>query len=137
MPGPWPRISGLPNELKNWDNFVQRVEYQFQRSDLAGLNYSKAIYDAIVKVSMKDGKMWVEMEPEIPGLDIYYTIDGTMPDNYSPKYTQPVLIPEGPVTLRVVSYRNGSPIGHMIILPPDQLKKRAGKGRGITLLIGI
>jgi hexosaminidase len=90
-----------PNETKNWDNFVQRVEYQFQRSDLAGINHSKA------------------------GLDIYYTIDGTMPDNYSLKYTQPVLIPEGPVWLRVVSYRNGSPIGHMIILTPEQLKKRA------------
>ncbi len=116
-----------PDESKNWDNFVLRVENQFQRSDLAGINYSRAIYDAIVKVSMKDGNMWATMEPEIPGLDIYYTIDGTMPDNYSPKYTEPVLIPEGPVTLRVVSYRNGSPIGHMIILPPDQLKKRAGK----------
>jgi hexosaminidase len=119
-----------PNETKNWDNFVQRVEYQFQRSDEAGINYSKAIYDAIVKVSMKDGKMWAEMSPEISGLDIYYTIDGTMPDNYSPKYTEPVLIPEGPVTLRVVSYRNGSPIGHMIILTPDLLKRRAGNGEG-------
>ena len=117
-----------PNESKNWDNFVQRVEYQFKRSDEAEINYSKAMYDAILKVSMKDGKMWVEMEPEISGLDIYYTIDGTMPDNFSPKYTQPVLIPEGPVTLRVVSYRNGSPIGHMIILTPDLLKRRTGNG---------
>ncbi len=115
-----------PNETKNWDNFIQRTEYQFLRYDVAELNYSKAIYDAIVKVNMKDGKMWVEMEPEIAGLDIYYTIDGTMPDNYSPKYTRPVLIPEGPVWLRVVSYRNGSPIGHMIILTPEQLKRRAG-----------
>jgi len=114
-----------PNETKNWDNFVLRAENQFQRFDVAGLNYSKAIYDAIVNVELKDGKMWAVMEPEIAGLDIYYTIDGTMPDNYSPKYTQPVLIPEGPVTLRVITYRNGSPIGHMIILNPEQLKRRA------------
>jgi hexosaminidase len=119
-----------PNETKNWDNFVQRVESQFQRSDEAGLNYSKAIYDAIINVSMKDGKMWAEMLPEISGLDIYYTIDGTMPDNYSSKYTQPVLIPEGPVTLRVITYRNGSPVGHMIILTPDLLKRRAENGEG-------
>ena len=46
---------------------------------MAEVNYSKAMYDAIVKVSMKDGKMWVEMESEVPGLDIYYTIDGTCP----------------------------------------------------------
>jgi hexosaminidase len=117
-----------PNELKNWDNFVQRVEHQFQRSDVAGINYSKAIYDAIVRVSMKEGRIWVEMEPEISGLDIYYTIDGTMPDNYSLKYAEPVQIPEGPVWLRVVSYRNGSPIGHMIILTPEQLKRRAERG---------
>jgi hexosaminidase len=119
-----------PNELKNWDNFVQRVEHQFQYFDMAGLNYSRAIYDAIVRVNMKEGKMWVELEPEIAGLDLYYTIDGTMPDNFSPKYTQPVLIPEGPVTMRVVTYRNGSPIGHMIILTPEQLKRRAGNGDG-------
>ena len=117
-----------PNELKNWDNFVQRVEHQFQYFDMAGLNYSRAIYDAIVRVYMKEGNMWVELEPEIAGLDLYYTIDGTMPDNFSPKFTKPVLIPEGPVTMRVVTYRNGSPIGHMIILTPEQLKRRAGNG---------
>jgi hexosaminidase len=113
-----------PASGKNWNNFVQRVENQFNRADEAGMNYSRAMYDAKVKTSMEDGKIKVVLEPEIPGLDIYYTIDGTMPDNYSPKYTQPVILPEGPITVRVITYRNGSPIGHLIILKPEDLKSR-------------
>jgi hexosaminidase len=114
-----------PAKLKNWDNFVQRVENQFSRSDEAGTNYSKAIYDPIVKVSKQEGKMKVNLEAEASGLDIFYTIDGTMPDSYSVKYSQPVIIPEGPVTMRIISYRNGNPMGHMIILKPEDLKARA------------
>jgi hexosaminidase len=127
----WPRSWALaedfwtPDEKKNWENFVLRVENQFGRSDVAGVNYSRAMYDAIVKASMKNGKIWVEMETEVPGVDIYYDIDGGMPGIYSPKYTQPFEMPEGPVTLRVVTYRNGAPIGHLITLNQDQLKRRA------------
>jgi hexosaminidase len=113
-----------PDEKKNWDNFVLRVENQFGRADVAEVKYSRAMYDAIVKTSMKVNKMWVEMASEVPGLDIYYTIDGGMPDNYSPEYTNPFELPEGPITLRVISYRNGSPIGHLITLKPEDLKNR-------------
>jgi hexosaminidase len=113
-----------PNEVKNWDNFAERIQNQFARFDAEGISYSKAIYDAMLTFSSKDGKPVVEMEPEVPGLDIYYTLDGTMPDNYSPKYTAPVTIPEGPVWLRVICYRGTQPVGHMIVLNPDQIKKR-------------
>jgi hexosaminidase len=47
-----------------------------------------------------------------------------MPNTYSPKYTKPVELPEGPVTLRVATYRNGKQIGHLITLTPEMLKKR-------------
>jgi hexosaminidase len=74
---------------------------------------------------MKDSVMVVEMEPEIPGLVIYYTIDGSMPDHNSPKYSKSFELPEGPITLRVITYRNGTPIGHLITLKPEELKRRA------------
>lgn len=126
----WPRSWALaedfwtPDEKKNWENFVVRVENQFKRSDLAEVNYSTAMYDAIVKARSRHDKLWVEMETEVPGLDIYYTYDGGMPNQYSPKYEKPFELPEGPVTLRVVTYRNGTPIGHLITLKPEQLKGR-------------
>jgi hexosaminidase len=113
-------------ESKNWDDFARRMENHFERSDAAGNNYSKAVYDAIVRTSMKEGKLWLEMDSEIPGLDIFYSIDDTMPDNYSTKYSKPVELPEGPITLRVVTYRNGKPIGHLITLKRADLESRIG-----------
>jgi hexosaminidase len=126
----WPRGWALaedfwsPKESKNWVNFVQRVENQFDRAEIAGVNYSLAIYDAILNVSKKDGKVMLEMDSEVPGLDIFYTLDGAMPNRYASKYSNPVELPDGPVTLRMITYRNGKPIGHLITLKPDELKKR-------------
>ena len=126
----WPRGWALaevfwsPEEKKNWPDFAKRAEGQFDRADLAGINHSLAIYDAIINITRKDGKMIVEMDTEMPGLDIYYTIDDTMPDSYTPKYMQPVTMPDGPVTLRVITYRNGKPAGHLITLNPQELARR-------------
>ncbi|MVM36046.1 family 20 glycosylhydrolase [Spirosoma sp. HMF4905] len=116
-----------PKEVKNWPNFVQRMETHFDRADVAEINYSRAVYDAIIKTSMKDGKLRLELEGEIPGLDIYYTIDDTMPDQFSTHYSQPVDLPDGNVNLRVITYRAGKPIGHLITLTRDALQKRVGR----------
>ncbi|GAB4013736.1 hypothetical protein GCM10028808_33870 [Spirosoma migulaei] len=116
-----------PKEVKNWPNFVQRMETHFERADVAQVNYSRAIYDAIVKTSMKDGKLRLELEGEVLGLDIYYTIDDTMPDQFSTRYSQPVDLPDGPINLRVITYRAGKPIGHLITLSRDALQKRVGR----------
>ena len=129
----WPRGWALaedfwsPKESKNWNSFISRVENRFMRSDIEGINYSTAIYDAAVTVKGKDGKLTVEMDSEAPGLEIYYTIDGAMPNTYSKKYSKPFVLPEGPVTLRVVTCRNGKQIGHLITLRPEDLKKRANE----------
>ena len=115
-----------PKESKNWNNFTKRVENQFERSDIEEINYSKAIYDAIVKANLKDGKLKITIESELPDLEIYYTIDDAMPDKFTTKYSQPVELPHGPVTLRVITYRDGKPIGHLITLKREELEKRAG-----------
>ena len=113
-----------PKETKNWEGFASRMETHFDRYDVAGVNYSRACYDPIVKTRTQDGKWLLELSSEMPGLDIYYTIDGAMPNRYSPKYAQPVELPKGPITLRVIAYRNGKPIGNMITLKRDELEKR-------------
>lgn len=114
-------------EKKDWNSFVPRLENQFNRADLADINYSHAIYDADVKTYLKGEKMYLDISTEISDLTIYYTYDGTMPDSHSLKYSNSVIIPEGPITIRVITYRNGAPIGHLITLKPDELKRRAGK----------
>ena len=114
-----------PKTSKNWDNFARRMEAHFERADVAEINYSKAVYDAIIKTSMKDGKLMLELGSELADLDIFYTLDDTMPDRYSTKYTQPVAIPDGPVNLRVITYRQGKPIGHLITLKRAEMESRA------------
>ncbi|HKK42538.1 MAG TPA: FN3 associated domain-containing protein, partial [Bacteroidales bacterium] len=126
----WPRGWALaedfwtPDSEKNWPDFVNRVEDNFKRLDAAGINHAYSIYDAIINVKKGDDNSIIEMGSEVPGLDIYYTLDNTMPDNESPKYSEPFVLPDGPVSLRVITYRNGKPIGHLITLNPQQLKRR-------------
>ena len=114
-----------PANKKNWENFTSRMETHFQRFDRAGINYSKAVYDAMVKTYYKEGKLMLELEGEVPNLDIYFTIDDTMPDHFSTQYKQPLELPDGPITLRVITYRNGNPIGHLITLKRAELERRA------------
>ena len=98
-----------------------------KRAEQANINYSRAVYDPIVTVAMADKKLTVLLDTELPSTDIYYSTDDTMPGRYSPRYTQPLLIPEGNVTLRVITYRNGQPVGRQLTLKRDELVKRAPK----------
>ena len=118
----------VPKEHKNWDSFVSRVEKQFSRFDEAQVKYSPAMYDPIINASEgPDKQLMVELSTEIDSLDIYYTFDNSFPDNFYPKYTEPVMVPEDAVQLRVITYKDGKPVGRMITIPVTELKAKAAK----------
>jgi hexosaminidase len=96
------------------------------RADIKGFNYSRAAFDVVVAAAKKDNRVEISLSTEVPGLDIYYTTDGSMPGRYSPRYTGPFLLPEGKVSLKAISYRAGSVAGNLVFLRPDDLMKRAG-----------
>lgn len=130
----WPRGLAIaesvwsPKEKKNWNNFVQRVEDHFSRMDAQQMKYSKAMYDPIVTTTLEGNDILkVQMENEVPGLDIYYSFDETNPDEFYPKYTKELTIPKDAATLKIVTYRNGKFIGRQLSLPVEELKKRAKK----------
>lgn len=116
-----------PKEKKNWDSFINRTEQHFQRFDAYELPVSKAIYDPIIKTNNDGEKLIVTISSDLPNTEIYYTINNTFPDNFSAKYTSPITIPEGDVTLKAVTYRNGRQIGRMLSVSLEQLKRRIGK----------
>jgi hexosaminidase len=118
-----------PKDVRNWNDFVPRMEHFFERSETANVNYSRAVYDPVIRTTRKGDSLYLEMETEVPGLDIYYTLDDAMPDTHTAKFTQPVLLPDGPITLRAITYRNGVPIGHLITLKRTDLESRAGRYR--------
>ncbi|MGH2648208.1 MAG: beta-N-acetylhexosaminidase, partial [Ginsengibacter sp.] len=130
----WPRAFAIaedlwsPKESKNWDNFVKRVEKHFARYDVAQIKYAPSMYDPIINASESpDKKLIVELSTEIDSLDIYYTFDNSFPDNFYPKYTEPIIVPEDAVQLKLITYRDGKPIGRMITVPVTELKDKAGK----------
>ncbi|MGH2644280.1 MAG: FN3 associated domain-containing protein, partial [Chitinophagaceae bacterium] len=107
---------------------VHRMEAQLPRFDAAQVKYARSFYQAIitpVKDNMVNDSMRVQLDTEIPGLDIYYTFDDTNPDQFYQKYDgQSLIIPAGAEQINVVTYRGGKPVGEQINMPLEVLKKR-------------
>ena len=128
----WPRAMSVaesvwsPKERKDWPGFVKRVEYHFQRLDIARIKYSRSMYDPIFTPSMENGQLKVDLQTEIP-LDIHYSFDETNPDEFYPKYEKPLVVPKDALHLKLITYRDGQPIGRQINMPVEELQKRIKK----------
>ena len=103
---------------------MSRVENEFSRMDYAQTKYSRSMFDPIFKVSAEGSGLKLAMETEIEGLDIFYSFDGSFPDNFYPKYAKPLVIPRDALDVYVVTYRDGVKVGKMIRLPVAELEKR-------------
>ena len=112
---------------KDWNGFVKRVESHFDRFDQAGINYACSIYDPVIKVTRSNEQLVVEISTEVDGLDIYYTLDNTIPNQYFPKYSGPVTLGKDVDMVRITTYRKGKPIGKLISISTEDLEKRVRK----------
>lgn len=129
----WPRGFAIaealwsPGGRKNWPDFLQRTEAHFKRLDAAEVKYGPGVYDPIFAVSKDSaGNAVVALSTEVEGLDIYYSFDNSFPDQFYPAYKTPLTVPTDAVMMRVITYRNGKPIGRMQHMPVAELRKRAG-----------
>lgn len=129
----WPRgfaiaeVLWSPKEKRDWNDFVQRTEHQFQRLDAAEVKYAPSMYDPIVEVSKKNtATIIVKLSTEVEGLAIHYSFDNSYPDNFYPAYSSPLTVPKDASFMKLITYRNDKPIGRMMVIPVDELKKRAG-----------
>lgn len=128
----WPRALAIaesvwsPTSKKNWPDFVQRVEHQFERFDIAETNYSRSMYDpAFTAKKDASGQLQIELSTQIEGLSIHYSFDEFYPDRFYPAYTNPLSVPKDAANLKVVTYRGKEQIGKQINMPVAELKKRA------------
>jgi hexosaminidase len=87
------------------------------------------MFDAIITakkdVSAYDS-LTVDLATEVGGLDIYYSFDNSNPDNFYPKYTSTLSIPKEASWLKVITYRDGKPIGREIDVQIADLQRRVG-----------
>lgn len=130
----WPRGWAIsealwsPTKKRNWNDFIGRVEKQFERMDIAEVKYAPSMYDPIVNVSRdKNRQLVVSLTPEIEGLDIYTSFDNSYPDNFYPKYAASLVVPKDASTLRVITYRGKKPVGRMMTISVSNLEGRVKK----------
>jgi hexosaminidase len=129
----WPRGFAIaealwtPKANMNWNNFIPRVENHFQRFDAAGKKYAPSMYEPVVKAKKEPtGKLLLDFDVEVPGVNVYYSFDNSFPDNYYPAYTgKPLLVPVDATMLRVVSFKGDKQVGRAMNFPIAELKKRA------------
>jgi hexosaminidase len=131
----WPRSMAVaeclwsPKTKKDWNSFAGRVEGQFGRMDVETVKYSRSMFDVVIAVKKDvsaNDSITVDLSTEIDGLDIYYSWDNSNPDKFYPKYTSTLTIPKDAVWLKIITYRDGAPIGRQINVTIADLKKRAG-----------
>lgn len=130
----WPRGLAIaeavwsPKKSRNWNDFLPRVEKQFERFDIAEVKYAPSVYDPIITVKkVSNDQLQVELSTEAQGLDIHYTFDNTFPDKFYPKYNGPLNVPKEAFSLNVITYRNGKAIGRQLNFPVTELQKRVGR----------
>ncbi len=115
-----------PKENKNWDNFVVRTENHIARFEATETSIAKTLYEPIIKITKDGDKLMCTISSEIGGLDVHYTMDNTIPDKYTTKSDGKTFeIPKGDITLRAISYRNGQPIGRLLVVTNEELIKRS------------
>ena len=126
----WPRGFAVaeslwsPKEKKDWTRFSAKTEDHFKRFDYAQTKYSPAIYDPIVKVVKEGDELVVTLTTEIDGLDIYTSFDASTPDNFYPAYKEPLRVPKDAYVMRIITYRDGKPIGRLMSISAEELAKR-------------
>ncbi len=116
-----------PKENKDWDNFAERTEVHFSIFDANKTNISKAVYEPIIKVYKKGNNLMCQLKNNMPGTEIFYTVDNTYPVQFGKKYQVPFKIPEGNLSLRTQTFRNGKPLGRELIIQRTELEKRVKK----------
>jgi hexosaminidase len=126
----WPRGLALaevlwtPLDRRPWPDFIHRMEAQFPRFDASGVKYARSAYEPRAELQRFDGESRVVLSVETPGIDLYYTFDGSNPDPFYPKYREPLPIPTGADQLRVVAFRHGQPVGVQLNVTIANLMRR-------------
>lgn len=101
-----------PAHLKNWNDFAKRMEAQYQRYDLIGLNYAKSAYNVwqTTKYDSASKTAEVSFKTNSHQPEIRYTLDGNEPTIKSTLYTAPFKV-KAPVLIKSATFKNGKMLG--------------------------
>ncbi|MBN2092670.1 family 20 glycosylhydrolase [candidate division KSB1 bacterium] len=121
-------VGWSPQELRNWPDFVRRMEVMLQRFDLLGINYALSAYNVWINpdYDQNQKKIAFKLETEAGTVAIRYTLDGTEPDSSSKLYDQPIVL-DATATIKARSFKDGKPYGTGITTKKIVVHQAAGK----------
>ncbi len=114
-----------PKGASTFPAFVNRLESIYPRFAAEGISISQAHYEPVVTVTKKEDKYFLELKTYLPGAEVFYSLNNTYPVKYSSKYQGPVEIPSGDLKLRTQTIKDGKEQGRELIIPREDLIKRA------------
>ncbi|MEJ5996551.1 family 20 glycosylhydrolase [Pedobacter sp. Du54] len=106
-----PRLAALSEvvwtqkNLKDWESFKQRMDYQYKRYNALGINYSKSAFNVTPTIiaDSTQKKVLISLETQAYNPKIYYTLNGLEPTTKDKRYTKPFEVAD-PVTLKTIAY---------------------------------
>lgn len=119
-------VAWSPQELRDFDDFVLRLNPAFERLEAMGVNYARSAYNVTIATNTDESnnKIQAKLSAEIYE-NIRYTTDGSKPTVESPLYKKPFYI-SGTTTIKARSFIKGNPAGN-ISEKTIKIHKAAGK----------
>jgi len=84
-------ISWISDNLKNWDNFINRTQAFMKRLDVMKVNYARSMYQVVPTVENQKGNIFLKLDCEVPNADIRYALGDTLMEKAT-KYRQPIAL---------------------------------------------
>jgi hexosaminidase len=135
----FPRLAALaetvwsPKELRNWDDFSERIKKMMHRYDLMGINYAKSAYlvTATSKVDLENKSVSISLQNEFPCSDIRYVLEDKDLNKDATKYTGPIEINRTTV-IKASLFEENKPVGNIFTDTIRFHKAVAGKVNYLT-----
>lgn len=123
-------VGWTENNLKNYNNFVRRTEYAFNRLDAMHVNYAPSMYNVNITNTgnVHLSNLYFSLSTDINNAEIHYTLDGSDPKNDSPVYTKAFAIDKTTI-IKATVFNNGVKVGR---LSEKLIKFHKAAGKRVT-----
>ncbi|MEZ4934034.1 MAG: family 20 glycosylhydrolase [Saprospiraceae bacterium] len=97
-------------EKENWDEFIERLYPQLNRLEIQKIRYAKSAFNVWINHRGNGENIIVDLFTEANGLEIKYTLDGSLLDTNSNLYTKPFVL-NNSAMVKAAAFKNGRIIG--------------------------
>lgn len=119
-------VAWSADENKNYDSFINRVEYFHKRLDAMDINYANHLYE--IEGTLNENQAY-ELSTKTIGKEIRFTTDGSEPDSSSKVYESPIPF-TADMTLKAQVFDDDEPLGRLFT---QELLYHKGVGATISI----